>query len=1009
MAKWKNIALISTIVAPIAFGVGDALAQANRPTDDGKGTTVVLHKRQTEGAEVAGKDAENLYWGDGNEETSYFGDPWDPEAGISFTAFNLGKIISIGKDGMPEIAGTQVPGAPDGVKWNQILTVSKGAVALDKTKGYDVGKDKSLDDTRSEYVIEFTALSNFDAVDLRSALDAAEKEGKVTSKDFAKTTSTGTTEQNLENGNWIILEDIINGDQPSDSIETFATPIILSLPMLNAKTDEGKTNWFGTAEDSKLNLCPKNYTDTGNLRVVKTDGQTKDAVKGATIAIMKLSDAAKKKALETELSNDLLSNSLDQIESKLSEHADKDSLKYDVIQNAEQGVVFNDLVPGQTYYVLEIAAPSGYLPNGKLQKATLNRASEVTGDYTIGGDQDTTVDHKGGTYKLVNYDKPNLDKDINVLKPVQVGDLEVTGYTDETNEEPVYDNANADYHNEAAFKNNDLLFGISRGKAFNYTIDLETNADLGTYTQFGITDNIPYQVNINSWTLYGRFGTGGVLDLKEKPSVTQQGLVPLIQAVDPDGDTPDHSTSDGLHQERVEYNTENTDPTKRGVSFKFYNQESADIFGYPYEVALESDANYRESLAQQTEWISANLIHMWGANSQYSFDDKNQAVQIGATADTKKLMNGEMNIYFKDKFLKAYSSFNKFTTLTDEQGLSSSLVFKMNAQTNSAAQANVGGSNTTVKEGEGDQPRADMINNYVTFNYKNGYVSGSPYDQAQTNAVGWEFQKTDSKGNPISGAGFDLGRRVTSENVGNVISQLIGNTNNGNVVSNDTKLHMADKIGFTGSEQSKIGQVTAYLDKQEDNLREAVKGDKETFVWFIHLDAKGEDGTDKNKQPIVDAMDSHMEMGDIYWVTDKRWATTHLSGTERGYFQYCGLADGQYMLHEEIVPKGFKQMEDMKFTIGADNSYYVQNGKSTNDEYPLVTSTGDNQQMVSDNQITGRVGDDAEAGDNWVGIKNYKKSVLPVGVVVVALSLLFIGAIAMIASYIKRKTDMREN
>ena len=40
MAKWKNIALISTIVAPIAFGVGDAFAQANRPTNDSDGTTV---------------------------------------------------------------------------------------------------------------------------------------------------------------------------------------------------------------------------------------------------------------------------------------------------------------------------------------------------------------------------------------------------------------------------------------------------------------------------------------------------------------------------------------------------------------------------------------------------------------------------------------------------------------------------------------------------------------------------------------------------------------------------------------------------------------------------------------------------------------------------------------------------------------------------------------------------------------------------------------------------------
>ncbi|WEY49285.1 hypothetical protein P3T51_06075 [Weissella confusa] len=63
MAKWKNIALISTIVAPIAFGVGDAFAQANRPTNDSDGTTVILHKRETQGAEIADKDSETLYWG----------------------------------------------------------------------------------------------------------------------------------------------------------------------------------------------------------------------------------------------------------------------------------------------------------------------------------------------------------------------------------------------------------------------------------------------------------------------------------------------------------------------------------------------------------------------------------------------------------------------------------------------------------------------------------------------------------------------------------------------------------------------------------------------------------------------------------------------------------------------------------------------------------------------------------------------------------------------------------
>ena len=126
----------------------------------------------------------------------------------------------------------------------------------------------------------------------------------------------------------------------------------------------------------------------------------------------------------------------------------------------------------------------------------------------------------------------------------------------------------------------------------------------------------------------------------------------------------------------------------------------------------------------------------------------------------------------------------------------------------------------------------------------------------------------------------------------------------------------------------------------------------------------------------------------------------------RDSFQYCGVADGQYVLHEAITPKGFKQMDDLKFTIGGPGSYYVSGDGADLDEYPLVTSAGDNQDMGSDNQITGK---NQGEGQNWAEIKNYKKSVLPVVGGVGALSLLFIGAIAMIASYIKRKTDMREN
>ncbi|MED4272848.1 collagen binding domain-containing protein [Weissella confusa] len=984
MAKWKNIALISTIVAPIAFGVGDALAQANRPTDDGKGTTVVLHKRETLGF---GNDAENLYWGDGNLDESGGFDTWKWEPGVTFTAYSLGNIVSIDKNGKPKIASVDVPGTNGKYQWNDILD------PVDATSAQFQGKYSA---SSNQYAIEFVEQRDFDAVALQKALTDA----KVSSVPFEATDGDGITKNNLKNGDWIILEDIKSGTQPSDSIETFATPMVLSLPMLNAQS---ANNWFGTDSGSELNLYPKNYTDTGNLRVIKKDGETNKAVKGATIAIMQLTES-NKAALEEKLGEGLLGGKTADIEDALTGYAEAGSLQYKVIDDAENGVVFNDLVPGETYYVLEVAAPDGYLPNGKLQQATLRSASDRMIDPDV-SDDDVTVQHRGGKYELKNYDTPDLDKDINVLKPAAVEDLTVKKSDTAGDDDPVYHNSNPLAYQNYDFQDNDTLYGVSRGKAFNYTIDLETNPDLGTYTEFGIKDNIPYQVNINSWTLYGRFGYGSALVEDTQFDTNEQGLVPLIQAVDPNGDTPDHSTTDGLHQVSTEYDSKN--PELMGVSFKFYSQNAAKAFGYNDKVYEEGDPEYKQSLIDQTKWISENLIHMYGFNGQYSFDEKNQAVQFKAEGKDKELKNGEMNIEFSDVFLQKYSQLPKFKALTDK-GVSSSMVFKMNAQTNSAAQANVGGDNSDVTEGK--TPQTDMINNFVTFNYDNGYVSGALTDQSQTNAVGWEFQKTDSKGNPVSGAGFDLGRLVTEQNVENVISQLISINNNGNAVYDDTKVRMADKLGYTGSRQDKITEIENYLAGQAEDLRNAVKGGKETFVWFIHLAAKGEEGTDKNKQPIIDAMDSHMEMGDIYWVTDDRLATTHLSGVDRGYFQYCGVADGNYVLKESITPKGYKTMDELKFTIGAKDSFYVdENGESKNPEYPTVTSAGDNQQMPSDNQITGRVGDDATATDNWASIKNYKKSVLPVVGGVGALSLLFIGAIAMIASYIKRKTDMREN
>lgn len=86
-----------------------------------------------------------------------------------------------------------------------------------------------------------------------------------------------------------------------------------------------------------MHLYPKNYTDTGNLRVVKTDAETNKAVEGATIAIMQLT-ADNEKTLTGLLEGGLLSGKPEDIENTLKEYAVDGSLQYDVIEDADNGL-----------------------------------------------------------------------------------------------------------------------------------------------------------------------------------------------------------------------------------------------------------------------------------------------------------------------------------------------------------------------------------------------------------------------------------------------------------------------------------------------------------------------------------------------------------------------------------------------------------------------------------------------------------------------------------------------
>ena len=118
-----------------------------------------------------------------------------------------------------------------------------------------------------------------------------------------------------------------------------------------------------------------------------------------------------------------------------------------------------------------------------------------------------------------------------------------------------------------------------------------------------------------------------------------------------------------------------------------------------------------------------------------------------------------------------------------------SVVFKINAQTNSAAQADTDLDGTDKS-----------INNKVTLNY-NPYPNPTRMpdptpltDEAKTHAAGWDIQKVDENGKPLAGAGFDLGRRVNENNVENVISQLLTTNNNGNVMNEASLIKAADKL-----------------------------------------------------------------------------------------------------------------------------------------------------------------------------------------------------------------------
>lgn len=672
-----------------------------------------------------------------------------------------------------------------------------------------------------------------------------------------------------------------------------------------------------------------------------------------------------------------------------------------VTTNNDGDATFDDLANGQ-WIVFETDAPDAVSTLAQpmiLNLPMKNAAADTAQGTWFDGSGDYNVNLYPKDF-MPSTEEPTIDKMINTLQNVSVDEL--TAKWDDAKGHPVYggnvvSDDGAAVKSAVTFLENDNLYGVSRGKSYNYTLDMQLPKSIDKFSSYGFVDTIPYEVTVNSWTMYAQI---------------DGQLTALLQAVDPNGNDS-KSSSDGLSQPKGDYDSERIvtpDGKEADVNFKFAEvrgdngKTAAAMFGYTGELGKSKTA-----IAEQTAYIATHLLRMQGYTATYQFngDVTTDAGQFGANRAIIDADTGEMQITTKELFRDKLAA---WAPLQDDTTGHTSIVFKLNTQTNSAAQANTGD---------------NKIDNKVQMLFDNGATNqdtaankSALRDSSYTTAVGWEFHKTDKYGNPLRGAGFDMGRLVTPQNIENVISQLLSEDNNGNPINDTSYLEMFEhlkdspeyvtefsKSDYT-TDAAKIAAIKEYLDGQAADLRKRVaeydaqpdseKSKYEVYVWFIHLDNAAHGA----KQPIVTDMTSSMEMGDIYWVTNNALATTHKSGRDV-YLQYCGVADRRYLFRESIAPDGYKQMADVKFTLssGPDSVY------QPTDEFPdLKDAKG--VSLGTDSQITGLV---ENLDGHYVHIKNYAKGMWPVSGGIGALVVFALGGVLMTSAYLKRRFDRRND
>ncbi|MBJ7693123.1 SpaA isopeptide-forming pilin-related protein [Weissella confusa] len=663
----------------------------------------------------------------------------------------------------------------------------------------------------------------------RDKFVAAVKDAGLKTQTSGPTDGDGETKLTLPNGQWVITQD-------SDATGTDeALPIFLDLPM--GKVNGSDTDyWYDT--DAPLHVYTKQYK-TASLTIKKTDAETEKALGGAQILLAPASVQDKLNEVLPQLIKDiektpakadaLVASALGLTSDQFSiESTDKDG---QVVFDANDGIAISK---GQQYVIAELMAPKGYLTDPQVTVVTAEQDSE-------------------NAAKLVNYDELQVDKAITVDNQTFGADEKGTGDDKE---------------------------GIARGQKFTWDITSELNKNIADYTNYTLTDEMPYQVNWMSMDLALTYTQNG--ETKSVPlSQVVNGLYPV-----------NHATDKSLIDEGV---------TGKGLGFTT-DQNGSTLNGK----TIAYDAATAPQVTSLAEGFDASSFNLFGHESTYTFVGQGDSANPARVVDwTKPVENGEIVLDMTASGRQAMGALIEKLLAEGADDGSWNLSWKINSAGNTALQA-------------------DHLVNKIDLDYNTKYDGGSDDDKTHTFTAGWEIiktdgeVKTDSNGNitnGLAGARFDLGLKVTSTNIDEIIAEMYS-------------AERFPNMKRTASEQ----------DVQQ--LRDDVKDGKTRWVYFMHEDMT-------TGEPMASMHSNASDpMGDILWTIREDNATTHYSGPD-GYLQYCGLAGGDYQLIEREAPSGYKLMtEPHYFTLSNTQSGKI-NGAATSDDI-TVANYRDEKPQIND-------------------------------------------------------------